>query len=307
MIEIVLDSVVLPVASGTAILLAPRLPWSVDAGRRVDAWTGPLACALVVLLSLIMVEGRTVLYLGQKWEWIAASALIIGIGGTTRTAASLSHRSRHRAILLTAVALSLVILRFPGYETLPARLVATLVAVVAAFLLTTCASREPVRMPLALALSCGSLTLLLFSAGSLKVASVAASLASICALAALLAYLGRGFSAGASFCVASMTLSGTMALYGCAYHAQEAVSTQIYLLVWATPLLLAFAPAFRSPRVATVVVVIIAVICACAVGGSVNFTDALEEVEETSASYTSITERGMDGTRALSWHHAVTV
>ncbi|MSR70125.1 MAG: hypothetical protein EXS17_07260 [Phycisphaerales bacterium] len=301
MIQTILESVILPLMCGTAVLLAPHHPWCADIGRRVDAWTGSLAVAVVVLLSLLMVEGTSVLLLAQQWQWIAVSAAIVGIG------LWLSMRTASRVSSGAVVALAIFILRLPGYDSVTTRLMLAVAATVATIAVAPAAARESVRMPTALALSCASLAALLLGAGSLKLAFVAASLASICAAAATLAVLGRSFSAGPTLSIAALALALALAVYGCAYHAGSGVEPFTFAVVWAAPLLLALPAVQRSARIANATIALIAFICAVIVAYAMQSSQASQEIEETSPSYTSIYERGANDTGTLSWHCTVTV
>ncbi len=304
MIHTLLESVVLPFACGTAVLLSPRLPWCTDRGPRTTAWTGSLAVAVVALVALVMVEGASVLLLEEKWESLALSAAIVGCGGL------LAQRDTRTLSLCAYVAVAIFILRMPGFDSTTMRLILAGSAAVASLYMTSVASRDAVRTPLALAISLASLAALLLNAGSLKVALVAGSLALFCAGASALAVVGRNFSAGAPMSIAALTLSLALSIYGCAYHAQGEAESWAFFLVWASPLAIALPVAGRSPRHANATLALVAIICAATIVHatlSTDEADPIDEVGETAPSYTSMNEKGTCDNRAFSDHHAVTV
>lgn len=304
MVQTILESVVLPIACGSAVLLAPRLPWCADRGTRTAAWTGSLAIAVVAVLSLVMVDGAGTLLLKEKWHTIALSAAIVGIGGL------LSMRDASKLSTGAFVALAVFTLRMPGFESPTARIVLSCVAVVASIAFTSIARRDAVRTPLALAISLASLAALLLNAGSLKVACVAASLASLCTVAATLSLLNRSFSPGATLNIAALTLGFTFAIYGCAYHAPSDAEPWTFFVVWASPLTIALPAAQRSPRHANAATSLVAIICAVAVVVAIRSSDAssvIEEEDESAPSYTFVNEKGTCDNRAFSWHCTVPV
>ncbi len=304
MLQSILESLVLPVACGSALLLAPRLPWCTDRGSRTDAWTGSLAIALVALLSLVMVDGADSLLLKEKWHSIALSAAIVGVGGL------LASRDSSKLSTCAFVALTIFVLRLPGYESLTTRVILSSVAVVASLAFTSVAQRDSVRAPLSLAISLASLAALLLHAGSLKAACIAASLASLCTAAATFSLLNRSFSPGATLSIAAVTLSFALAIYGCAYHAPSDAEPWTFFVVWASPLTIALPAAQRSARHANAAIALVAIICAVTVVCALRSSDAaggLEQENEGASSYTLMNEKGTCDNRAFSWHCTVTV
>ena len=284
MIESAIESVLLPLACAVAILLMPRLPWSTESTQREESWSGSLAVALLVILTLFMLEGTGFTSLAQRWYWISVTAFIIGVGG-------LFESGRHgTTINSAAIVLGVLVLRIPAFDSLTERVALALIALLGASIIRPLMLRDPVRTPSAIAVSCASLSVVMLAAGSLKFALVAAALAALCTAAALLACVSRTFSAGRSLAIGAVTVSLTLALCGYGYHSESGVALSIFAALWIAPFLLAIPLAGRSARWATVTLTLITLLCAGAAARALYAIEQAEALDQDSSSYTSNTE-----------------
>jgi hypothetical protein len=268
MIEMVIQSVFFPVTVAIIIFLLPRLSWSVETERRIDVWTAAPAIAAATLLSLYAVEGSEILHLAQKWYSLWISAIILGFGGMVATVNFNQLGKPERAIgsektfvLACTAAIAIFVLKMPNNEDVLMRLFLGAIAGIATYLLSKPSSRAPVVMPLSFSFVLCMLVILLMVSGSLKMGLIAASLSITSAACAILASVTRGFSGGASFSMAGITISIALALYGMSYHKNSDVPTAGWWIVALAPLLLCVANCFQSRN--AMILGFVAILLAC--------------------------------------------
>lgn len=264
----VIQSVFFPAAAATILFLLPRLPWSVDVGRRIHVWTAAPALAAATLLSLYAVEGSEIWNLTQKWYSLWISAIILGVGGMVATVNFNPTEKPARAIisekpfvLVCTAALAIFVFEIPNNDDLLLRLFWGVIAGIATLLLIKPSSRAPVVVPLSFSFVLCMLAILLMVSGSLKMALIAASISLTAGVCAILASVGGGFSGGASFSMAEITIGIALALYGMSYHKNSDVPTVGWWIVALSPLLLCVANCFQSRRV--MILGFVAILLAC--------------------------------------------
>lgn len=266
MLVTICETVLFPWCCAVAVLLLPRLPWSADSGCRVASWTGGLAIATAMILSLRMVEGAAIWSVTERWHMLVVSAGTLAVGSIVAQCILSRGSALVPIALILAVGASIVVLAFPNHDSLTIRILLAAGAVIAARAVLPAASIEPFRINLLLAISTLALAALLLAAGSMKLAMVAVALAATCATGATLAARIRSFSPGPAFTLFALTMSFVLALYGCAYHAESSVPIGAWCIVWLTPLTIAPGFARRSSRVATAVMCLAISICVVVVG-----------------------------------------
>ena len=156
-------------------------------------------------------------------------------------------------------AFAIFILRFPFYDGILARIILAAIAALATLLMIPISGRTPVATPFAFSISFGAIAVLLLVSGSLKVALIASSLSLTSGICGMLAFWCRGFSGGASFAMAGITLAFALALYGASYHHHPEVTIASWCAASFAPLLLCVAHHSRfrnSTRIALVMILI---------------------------------------------------
>lgn len=251
----VIQSVFFPTAVAIILFLLPRLPWSVDVGRRIEVWTAAPALATVILLSLYAVEGSEIWNLTQKWYSLWISAIILGVGGLiARVNFNQSEKparttvSKKSFILACTAAVAIFVFKMPNNGEVLSRLFFAAIAGIATSLLRKPSTRAPVVMPLSFSFVLCMLAIIFMISGSLKMGLIAASLSITSAACAILASVTRGFSGGAAFSMAGITISIALALYGMSYHKNSDIPTAGWWIVALAPLLLCVANCFQSRR-----------------------------------------------------------
>lgn len=220
----VIQSVFFPTAVAITLFLLPRLPWSVDVGRRIEVWTAAPALAIVILLSLYAVEGSEIWNLTQKWYSLWISAIILGVGGLiARVNFNQSEKPARTTVsknLLFSPAQPRLQYLFSKCQTMGKffRVFFAAIAGIATSLLIKPSTRAPVVTPLSFSFVLCILSILLLVSGSLKMALIAASISTTAAACAILASVGGGFSGGASFSMAGISSCIALGLYGMSYH-----------------------------------------------------------------------------------------
>ncbi len=268
MIEMVLQSLFFPASVAIIIFLLPRSPWSVETGHRIDVWTAAPAMAAATLLSLYAVEGSEIWSLTQKWYSLWISAIILGFGGVVATVNFNQIGKPERAIgsektfvLACIAAIAIFVFKMPDNDDVLLRLLFGAIAGIATYLLSKPSSRAPVLIPLSFSFVLCMLAILFMVSGSLKMGLIAASLSITSAACAILASLTRGFSGGASFSMAGITIGIAMALYGMSYHKNSDVPTAGWWIVALAPLLLCIANCFQSRRAMFLGFVAVLLVC----------------------------------------------
>lgn len=264
----VTQSVLLPAACAIILFLLPRLPWSVDIGRRMEIWTAAPALAVATCLSLYVVEGSGIWHLTQKWYSLWISAIILGLGGMAATVIFNQPEKPVRAIgiqksflLGCASALAIFVFKMPNNDHVLLRLLQSAIAGIATYLLIKPSSRAPVVTPLSFSFVLCMLAALLMVSGSLKMALIATSISITAAACAIIASMGRGFSGGASFSMGGITICIAFALYGMSYHKNSDVPTADWWIVALAPLILCAANCFQSRRAMILGFVAILLVC----------------------------------------------
>lgn len=294
MIELILQALFLPTALSTVLLLLPRLPWCVDVGRRVGAWTAAPALGAAAILSLYAVEGSEIWLLTQRWYSLWVSALILAVGGVFAWMDSSDESSTHETSqtknnflpLACTAALAIFFLKMPNYDGMLTRLVLAAGTGIASILLIRPSRRAPIVMPLAICIALGSLAVLLLVSGSMKVALVASSLSLTSGVCAMLSFFGRGFSGGASFAMAGISLVIALGLYGASYHDGPVVPTLSWCVVSSAPLLLCAADRFRSRSSMAIALAAILVVCATVAVAGLRAAERSNQANENSTPYT---------------------
>ena len=264
----VLQSLFFPVTVAIIFFLLPRSSWSVETGHRIDVWTATPAMAAAMLLSLYAVEGSEIWYLTQKWYSLWISAIILGFGGVVATVSfnqlgkpEQSKGSERTFVLACTAAIAIFVLKMPNNEDVLMRLFLSAIAGIATYLLSKPSSRAPVVMPFSFSFVLCMLAILFIVSGSLKMGLIAASLSITSAACAILASVTRGFSGGAAFSMAGITISIALALYGMSYHKNSDVPTAGWWIVALAPLLLCVANCFQSRRAMILGFVAILLVC----------------------------------------------
>ena len=268
MIEIVLQSLFFPASVAIIIFLLPRSSWSVETGHRIDVWTAAPAMAAATLLSLYAVEGSEIWHLTQKWYSLWISAIILGFGGVVATVNFKQIEKPERAIgsektfvLACTAAIAIFVFKMPDNNNVLLRLLFGAIAGIATYLLSKPSGRAPVVMPLSFSFVLCMLAILFVVSGSLKMGLIAASLSITSAACAIFASLTRGFSGGASFSMAGITIGIAMALYGMSYHKNSDVPTAGWWIMALAPLLLCVANCFQSRRAMILGFVAVLLVC----------------------------------------------
>ncbi len=268
MIESIIHAVLLPTILALIIFLLPRWPWSVDIGRQINVWTAAPAMSMATLLSLYAVEGPEIWSLTQKWYSLWISALILGLGGVVATVninqlgkPERAKESEKTFVLASTAAIAIFVLKMPNNEDVLMRLFLGAIAGIATFLLSKPSGRAPVVMPLSFSFVLCMLAILFMVSGSLKMGLIAASLSITSAACAILASVTRGFSGGAAFSMAGITIGIALALYGMSYHKNSDVPTAGWWIVALAPLLLCVANCFQSRRAMILGFVAILLVC----------------------------------------------
>ncbi len=264
----VIQSVFFPATVAVILFLLPRLPWSVDAGRRIDVWTAAPALVTAILLSLYAVEGSEIWNLTQKWYSLWISAIILGVGALVARVNFNKTKKPARTtvseksfILACTAAIAIFVFKMPNNGEVLSRLFFAAIAGIATSLLIKPSTRAPVVTPLSFSFVLCILSILLMISGSLKMALIAASISATSAACAILASVGRGFSGGASFSMAGITIGIALALYGMSYHKNSDVPTVDWWIVALAPLLLSVANCFQSRRAMILGFVAILLVC----------------------------------------------
>ena len=264
----VFQSLFFPVTVAIIIFLLPRSSWSVETRHRIDVWTAAPAMATATLLSLYAVEGPEIWHLTQKWYSLWISAIILGFGGVVATVnfnqlgkPERAKESEKTFVLAFTAAIAIFVLKMPSNEDVLIRLFLGAIAGIATYLLSKLSSRAPVVMPFSFSLVLCMLAILFIVNGSLKMGLIAASLSITSAACAILASVTRGFSGGASFSMAGITISIALALYGMSYHKNSDVPTVGWWIVALAPLLLCVANFFQSRRAMILGFVAILLVC----------------------------------------------
>lgn len=267
MSQFILQVVLLPVAFSIILYLLPRVPWSVENCQRIEVWSAGPALACATILSLYILEGAEIFHCSQRWYLLWITALIVGLGGITSCRISKKPWKLSRITLLNSnfflligtSAFAIFILRLPFYDGILARIILAAIAALATLLMIPISGRTPVATPFAFSISFGAIAVLLLVSGSLKVALIASSLSLTSGICAMLAFWCRGFSGGASFAMAGITLAFALALYGASYHHHPEVTIASWCVASLAPLLLCVAHHSRfrnSTRIALVMILI---------------------------------------------------
>lgn len=294
MLEVLLESILFPAAIAVILLLCPRLPWSVDAGRRMPVWTGGLALCTAFLISLAMVEGPDIWQLSQRWYWLWASALIVAVATifSQTNSSQLSKGTvdslplRDAMPFCIASMLALFILRMPNHETLWIRTVVAVAGGVAVFLMVKPSLRFPIMTPAALGASFLSLAVLLAGSGSMKLGIVAMTLGLTAIFASSFAIIGNRFSSGSSFATVAITISIALAFYGVSYHDDLPVSVIAWTALALAPIIMALATRSRTRAVPITALIAVVIVCLVTIIVSFRSLNALDSQRMDGASLT---------------------
>jgi len=286
MTEFILQSIFIPLAVAVVLLLLPRLPWSVDVGRRITAWTAAPALGAAAILSLYIIEGLDIWMLTQRWYSLWVSALIVAIGGALACRNSSDRdgscentsKKTHFWLLFFTAALAILFLQMPNYDGLPVRLSIAMVAGVASLLMIRPARFAPVATPFALCISLGAVAILLIVSGSMKVGLVAFTLSLTSGACAAMAFFGRGFSGGPPYAMAGTTLLIALGLYGISYHDSPGVPITSWSIVSFAPVLLCMIG--RTPSRTSIRIAIFGVVIVCATTAIIALQAAQEHASE---------------------------
>ena len=293
--EFILEAVFLPVALSTILFLLPRLPWSVEKKQRVDIWSAAPAFAVATILSLYFTEGAEIWNLNQKWYSLWVTALIVGFGGMASCALSKDHwkpylntpMKSELSILTGTSAFAIFALQFPNHEGIVTRIILAAIAAITTRLMIGISRRTPIAMPLTLSISFATIAILLLFSGSIKVALTASSLSLASGICAILAFWCKGFSGGASFTMAGITLAFALALYGTSYHNPPALATTSWCVACLAPILLFVANHFRHSYSSMIAIVIILIVCGTIVFEAWCATQPQNKTSDNSTPYTS--------------------
>ncbi len=245
MIELIVDSVAVPVLVAIALLLIPRMPWCAESGQRTAAWTAPLAIAIVTAMSLYSVEGAAILKFEQRWNTLLLVGAVVGVGAAIARGSA--------AMGAGAAFLALFLLRLPGFDGIADRVLIGLAGAVMSFVMRKPMHSAPILATLATAVPLLSLAALLASVGSMKIALLAGALGGTATACGALTWWGPRFWGGHAFATAATTMAVAITAYGAAYHADADVFRGAWWLVAASPALMAIATisGVRSSRVRT--------------------------------------------------------
>lgn len=191
------------------------------------------------------------------------------------------------SILTGTSAFAIFALQFPNHEGILTRIILAASAGIATRLMIGISRRTPIAMPLTLSISFATIAILLLVSGSIKVALIASSLSLASGICAMLAFWCRGFSGGASFAMAGITLAFALALYGASYHNLPAVATTSWCVACLAPILLCIANHFHSRYSTMIAIVMILIVCGTIVFEALCAVQPRNMTSDNSTPYTS--------------------
>ncbi len=295
MTEFGLQEVFLPVAFSIIFYLLPQFPWLVENSQRIEVWSAGPALAFAAILSLYIIEGAEVFHCTQRWYSLWITALIVGFGGITSfhfsknplKGVQTTLKRRMFFILSGTSVFAIFVLRFPFYDGILSRFILAAIAGIATLLMVRISALTPVATPFAFSFSFGTIAILLVVSGSLKVALIASSLSLSSGICGVLAFWCRGFSGGASFAMAGITLAFALALYGASYHHNPGVTIASWCVASLAPLLLCVANHFRFRNSTRIALVLILITYGAIAFIALRATQAQSQASDNSAPYTS--------------------
>ena len=295
MTELGLQAVFLPVALSIILCLIPRLPWSVESSLRIEVWSAAQALTFATILSLFIIEGAEIWLLTQRWYSLWITAVILALGGAASCGfvrklwkpSSKSPMSGRLFLLTGTSAFAIFILGFPFYDGILARIILAAIAALATLLMIPISGRTPVATPFTFSISFGTIAVLLVVSGSLKVALIASSLSLTSGICALLAFWYRGFSGGASFAMAGITLAFALALYGASYHHHPEVTIVSWCVASLAPLLLCVAHHSRFRNSTRIALVVILITCGAIAFVALRAAQTRSQASDNCTPYTS--------------------
>lgn len=289
MIELIAQAVLFPVCVGAALLLLPSLAWCTQACARVPAWTAAPSLGVASIVSMWAVSGVELFSTPQRWQQLWWTAVIVTIGGgvhgliasrassATDVCPDPTH-TRRRIILVATALLAVVVLGFPGMDSLTARVTLAGCAAILTWVATGAVHRAPIAAPLTITLAVWSLAGMLIMSGSSKMAFVASAVGAVALLIALLARINQSFTGGEATVMAGIVISLALADYACAYHADESVATAVWVAVAVVPFVL-LAICIRLRIAAWISLLAAALLCGGALVHAFNVLDILERSE----------------------------
>ncbi|GDY05895.1 hypothetical protein LBMAG51_06820 [Phycisphaerae bacterium] len=182
---------------------------------------------------------------------------------------------------------AIFVLQFPFYDGILPRIILAAIAGIATLLMIRISARTPIATPFTFSISFGTIAILLVVSGSLKVALIASSLSLSSGICGVLAFWCRGFSGGASFAMAGITLAFALALYGASYHHNPGVTIASWCVASLAPLLLCVANHSRFRNSTRIVLVLILITCGAIAFVALRATQTRSQASDNSTPYTA--------------------